>query len=187
VAFEVSPDGQDVAWFVAPPITLGASCAAEPIAAALGISVQDIDARAPIQKLSAGTSAMIVPLRSLDALRRSRLDLQAYAPLAAKDFPPLLYLFCRETRDPRNHLSARFFFEAHGMREDPATGNGAAFLGAYLVEHRFLFEPGFSIRIEQGHEVRRPSLVLLRAGIVEGTRVVRVGGSVIPVVRGELL
>ena len=40
----------------------------------------------------------------------------------------------------------RFFFEAHGVREDPATGNGAAFLGAYLLAHRVL-APGFALRI----------------------------------------
>lgn len=34
-------------------------------------------------------------------------------------------------RQRENDLSARFFFEAHGVREDPATGNEAAFLGAH--------------------------------------------------------
>ena len=55
--------------------------------------------------------------------------------MALPFFAPLVYLFCRETRDPRNDLSVRFFFEAHGVREDPATGNGTAFLGAYLRAH----------------------------------------------------
>jgi len=127
-----------------------------------------------------------VPLRTLDALRRSKLDLEAFAALASEGFPPLVYLFCRQTHDSRNDLCARFFFEAHGVREDPATGNGAAFLGAYLLEHRFYPEPDVSVRIEQGYEVRRPSLVLLRARMVEGARKVSVGGYVIPAVRGEL-
>jgi trans-2,3-dihydro-3-hydroxyanthranilate isomerase len=130
---------------------------------------------------------MIVPLRSLSALRNSRLDLEAYSTPAARGFPPLVYVFCRETHHPRNDLCARFFFEAHGVREDPATGNGAAFLGAYLLEHRFLFEPAFSIRIEQGYEIRRPSLVMLRARVVDGSAVISVGGCVVPTVRGELV
>ena len=86
---------------------------------------------------------MIVPLRSLEALRRSKLDLEAFAALAAAGFPPLVYVFCRQTHHAENDLCARFFFEAHGVREDPATGNGAAFLGAYLLEHRFFPEPIF--------------------------------------------
>lgn len=186
VTFELSAEGKEVAWFLAPPVALGKTCVPERIAAALGVSPQDIDAGHPVQQFSAGTSAMIVPLRSLDALRRSRLDLDAYAALAAEGFPSLVYLFCRQTRDPRNDLSARFFFEAHGVREDPATGNGAAFLGAYLLEHRFFPESDISVRIEQGHEVRRPSLVMLRARAVAGSREVSVGGYVIPTVRGEL-
>ena len=186
VTFEASAEGKEVAWFLAPPVTLGKTCAPERMAAAVGVSPEDIDTDFPVQQFSAGTSAMIVPLRSLDALRRSQLDLDAFAALAAEGFPSLVYLFCRQTHHPGNDLCARFFFEAHGVREDPATGNGAAFLGAYLLEHRFFPEPDFSIRIEQGYEVRRPSLVMLRARRVGGSREVSVGGHVTPTVRGEL-
>jgi trans-2,3-dihydro-3-hydroxyanthranilate isomerase len=186
VTFESCTDGREVAWFLAPPVLLGATCAGERIAAALGVSPEDIETKAPVQQLSAGTSAIIVPLRSLEALRRSRLDLEAFAPLAREGFPPLVYLFCSETHHPENDLCARFFFEAHGVREDPATGNGAAFLGAYLLEHRFFLRSDLSLRIEQGYEIRRPSLVMLRARM-DGSREVHVGGNVIPTVQGELL
>ena len=158
----------------------------EPMAAALGLSPEDIDTASPIQQLSAGTAAMIVPLRSLDALRRARLDLAAYVPLTNEGFPPLVYLFCRETHQSGNDFCARFFFVAHGVREDPATGNGAAFLGTYLWEHGLLSDTGFSVRIEQGHQVGRPSLIMLRGQKVGGRREVSVGGSVVLTVRGEL-
>jgi trans-2,3-dihydro-3-hydroxyanthranilate isomerase len=187
VTFEPSADGREVAWFVAPPVLLGATCARKSIAAALGISAEDIETKVPVQQLSAGTSALIVPLRSLRALRQSRLDLEAFAPLAAQGVPPLVYLSCPETHLPQNDLCPRFFFEAHGVREDPATGNGAAFLGAYLLEHRVFPGSELFLRIEQGHEIRRPSLVLLRARMVGDSREVSVGGLVIPVVRGDLL
>lgn len=177
VAFEPTHDGDAVVWFEAPPMTLGTTCTPEPMARALGISPDDIDTSGPIQQVSAGTAAMIVPLRSLDALRRSRLDLSAYAPLAAQGFPPLIYLFCSEVRSRFSDFSARFFFEAHGVREDPATGNGAAFLGAYLLQHRSYSH--LTLRIEQGHEIGRPSLVLLRAQAKAGVRTVQVGGQVI--------
>lgn len=186
VTFERSTENGEVAWFLAPPMSLGPVCTREAIASALRLSPEDIDRASPVQQLTAGVSAVIVPLRSLDALRRCRLDLDAYAPLAAKGFPPLVYLFCRETHHPQNDLCVRFFFEAHGVREDPATGNGAAFLGAYLLEHG-LFGGSASLRIEQGYEVRRPSLVMLRARMVNGSREVHVGGHVVPTVRGELL
>ncbi len=188
VTFEHDADDRkEVCWFAAPPVTLGPTCAREPIAAALGLSPDDLDASGPVQQCGAGTSAMIVPVHGLAALRQCSLDLGAYGALSAQGFPSLVYVFCRETRDSRNDLSARFFFEAHGVREDPATGNGAAFLGAYLLRHRLLGEGDLSLRIEQGHEIRRPSLVRLRARLVDGRPLISVGGGVVPTVRGELL
>jgi trans-2,3-dihydro-3-hydroxyanthranilate isomerase len=186
VTFEATSDGKEVAWFLAPPMSLGATITREPVAAALGLSPDDIETTTPIQMVSAGTSAIIVPLRNLDALQRSQLNLNAYDTLAAKGFPPLVYLFCRETRQPENDLCVRFFFEAHGVREDPATGNGAAFLGAYLLEHDLFHGTDLSLRIEQGYEVRRPSLIMLRASRSNKIREVSVGGYVIPTVQGEL-
>ena len=187
VTFEPSPDASEVAWFRAPLATIGPTCPRDDMAAALGISSQDIDPTSPVQQVSSGTAAMIVPLRSLDALRRSRLDLATYGALAAKGHPPLVYLFCSETHDPANDYCARFFFEAHGVREDPATGNGAAFLGAYLLGHRLRPANGFSLRIEQGHAVRRPSLIMLRGRKADNLPDVSVGGSVITTLRGELV
>ena len=187
VSFERSGEAGEVAWFLAPPITLGPTCARERIAPALGLAPDEIDHRFPVQELAAGTAAMIVPLRTLESLRRCRLDLAAYAPLASDGFPPLVYLFCAETHERGNDLCARFFFEAHGVREDPATGNGAAFLGAYLLEHGYFPSAELRLRIEQGHEVGRPSLVRLRARRAGGSREIHVGGKVIPIVRGELL
>jgi len=187
VTFELAAGEDETVWFQAPRATPGATCAREPVAAALGISPEDIDSGSPIRQMTAGISALIVPLRSLDALRRCKLDLAAFAPLAAQGFSPLVYLFCPQTRQTQNDLSARFFFEANGVREDPATGNGAAFLGAYLLEHRVLAQSKLFLRIEQGHEVNRHSQVLLHAETLAGNHVVSVGGRVIPVIRGTLL
>jgi len=187
VTFETSDDETDLVWFQAPPVTLGATSTVESFSEVLGLSVDDIDTKSPIQMMSAGTSAVIVPLRSQDALRRSKLNLEAYTSLAADGFPPLVYVFCNETHHPDNDICSRFFFEAHGMREDPATGNGAAFLGAYLLQHQVYPDAALSIRIEQGYEVRRPSLVMLRAHREGQHHHVSVGGSVIPTVQGELL
>jgi trans-2,3-dihydro-3-hydroxyanthranilate isomerase len=187
VTFERTDDGKEVAWFLAPAMVSGPGCDRERVAAALQLSPEDVSTSAPVQVVSAGTSAIIVPLRSLDALARSRLDLAAFSDLAAEGFPPLVYVFCTRARNPRNDLSARFFFEAHGAREDPATGNGAAFLGSYLLEHRLLATTDLSVRIEQGYEIGRPSLIMLRALARNGHREIRVGGQVVPTMHGELL
>lgn len=187
VIFEPSTDGGEIAWFLAPPVSLGPTCSRNAMASALGISPEEIDTKTPVQQLSAGVSALIVPLRSMEALQRSRLNLEAFASLANQGFSPLVYLFCPETHLPENDLCARFFFEAHGVREDPATGNGAAFLGTYLLEHRAFSSSDLSLRIEQGYEVGRPSLVMLRARLIGGSREVTVGGHIIEIIKGQLL
>lgn len=185
VRFAREADGADVAWFRAPPVTLGRRVDAARVAAALGLDAADIDPRAPVRQCAAGTAALVVPLASAAALARARLDLAAFAPLAAAGFAPLTYLVCREARAPQNQLRARFFFEAHGVREDPATGNGAAFLGHWLLEHGWLGAGDLDLRIEQGEEVQRPSCVRLRAHAA--TREVSVGGQVVATVSGVLV
>ena len=187
VTFEPSNEDKEIVWFRAPSMTFGSVCEPQIIANALNLSPQDIATDWPIQVVSAGTSAMMVPLRSLDALQRSQLDLNTYAPLAAEGFPKLTYLFSQETHQPENDFCVRFFFDAHGVREDPATGNGAAFFGAYLLKHQFFPTADFTIRIEQGHAVRRPSLIMLRAQIIDENYAVDVGGFVVTTAKGELL
>ena len=187
VNFETSDEGGNIIWFLAPEMKLGAILDAEPVANALGVSTEDIDTSAPIQKVSAGTSAIMVPLQSLDALQKSMLNLEKYSSMLADGFPPLIYLFTKQTYLPQNDLCVRFFFDAHGVREDPATGNGAAFLGAYLLEHDYFSVSELNLRIEQGHEIRRPSLIRLRASMNYGQHEIYVGGQVIPAVEGKLL
>ena len=186
VIFESIDKNREAVWFRAPEVSLGTVVNRELIAPALNVAVEDIDSNRPVQLVSAGTSALIVPLTNLSALNRCMLNLQVYDSLLASGLPPLVYVFCDQTIDSNNDISARFFFEAHGLREDPATGNGAAFLGAYLLEHRGE-DKGLDLRIEQGHSVRRPSLIMLRANRHKNLSDIRVGGYVLPTLQGELL
>lgn len=187
VRFEEDAEGKELTWLSAPPIELGSTFAAEQVAAALRLTPDDIDDRAPVQRVSAGISVTIVPLRGLDALRRSGLDLEAFAPLGPEGSLPVVYLFCPEARSDKNDLSARLFFDANGVREDPATGSATACLGSYLLEHEYFPGPEISLRIEQGYDINRPSLLLLRAREVDGLRKILVGGHVIPTASGQLL
>jgi trans-2,3-dihydro-3-hydroxyanthranilate isomerase len=187
VRFEKQEGGSELVWLLSPPIELGPTFQSETIAPALSLSRDDIDERVPIQRVSAGVSPTIVPLRGLDALRRSRLDLEAFAPLRREGLLPFLYLFSPEPRSAENDLSVRFFFDANGIREDPATGSAAACLGGYLLEHEYFPGKELYLRVEQGHEINRPSLLLLRARRTSGAPEITVGGHVIPSARGEIL
>ncbi len=179
-------NGIELVWFDAPPIEFGKVIEPKRIHSALGLDLKDIDTGLPIQQATAGTSAVIVPLKSLSALKKAQLDLQKYKPLLNDGMPPLVYLFTRETRIQQNDFSVRFFFDAHGVREDPATGNGAAFFGKYLLEYGF-YPTNKTIVIEQGHELNRPSQIMLDVSGSNGSTTIKVGGRVIPVIEGTLL
>jgi trans-2,3-dihydro-3-hydroxyanthranilate isomerase len=59
-------------------------------------------------------------------------------------------------------------------------------LGAYLLAHG-QHGSELSLRIEQGFEMGRPSLLRLEASGDSGATRIRVGGRVIEIARGELL
>lgn len=187
VRFEAEAGGGEVAWLSAPPAELGVCVPPVRIAPVLGLSEADLDPELPAQHVRAGIGFLVVPLRDVDAVGRCRFDLAAFAPLERDGLPAQVYLFCREAVEAGRDLHARMFFAAPDVREDPATGSATACLGAYLLAHR-PFGPGpLSLRIEQGYEMSRPSLLRLRARDSAAGRQVEVGGRVVETARGELL
>jgi trans-2,3-dihydro-3-hydroxyanthranilate isomerase len=79
----------------------------------------------------------------------------------------------------------RMFAPGHGVAEDPATGSAAGPLAYHLARHgRIAY--GEQIEIKQGAEIGRPStLFAVAEGSAAGLERLRVGGSAVPVARGE--
>ena len=79
----------------------------------------------------------------------------------------------------------RMFAPADGVPEDPATGSAAGPLAVHLLRHGWI-KSDEEIQIEQGAELRRPSLLYARVtGTAHGIERVEVGGSAVVVARGE--
>jgi trans-2,3-dihydro-3-hydroxyanthranilate isomerase len=182
VAFEREL-GADVAWLTAPAVTLGKTLEPERLARVLGLEARDFSRTLPVQHVRAGVEFVHVPLSGEDAVRRARFDLAAFGPLSAEGYPSKLYLFAPGAGAD---LHARMLFHAGSVREDPATGSATACLGAYLLAHGGRGER-FTLRIEQGVEMGRPSLLRLEVTGGAGAANIRVGGRVIESARGELL
>jgi trans-2,3-dihydro-3-hydroxyanthranilate isomerase len=178
----------DVLWMRQKPPTFGKIYDAETIADTLNLDVADIDPAFPIQEVSTGIAAMIVPLKTLSAVKRARTDRDKYFELVKNTGAKSILVFCPETYHRRNHLNVRVFVDVYGIPEDPATGSANGCLAAYLVKHKYFAQSQINIRVEQGYEMKRPSLLLLKATQGKGGRiVVNVGGKVVPVARGKLL
>jgi trans-2,3-dihydro-3-hydroxyanthranilate isomerase len=79
------------------------------------------------------------------------------------------------------------FADDLGVPEDPATGSAAGCLAGYLVEHRYFGTGSVDVRVEQGYEMNRPSLLYLRAEREGDEMMVHVGGKVQMVAKGELI
>ena len=168
VTFESTSSDGELGFLEAPEAWLGETLTPGQVAPVLGLADDDIEPRFPAQQVTAGLEFLVVPLRNADALRRSQLDLEAFGELSDLGIRPFAYLFCPEPSSEENDLASRFFFDAHGVREDPATGSATGALGAYLLHHRYFPESAFEIRIEQGYQMGRPSLLRLRASDVAG-------------------
>jgi trans-2,3-dihydro-3-hydroxyanthranilate isomerase len=140
-----------------------------------------------VEEVSTGLPFIIIPLVSLEAVRQGSVDLPAYHALIEKAEAKSLLIFAPETYREENQLNCRMFDHYHGIPEDPATGSANGCLAAYLVRHRYFGSSEIRVRVEQGYEIKRPSLLLLEAKEERGVINVWVGGSCILTARGELL
>jgi trans-2,3-dihydro-3-hydroxyanthranilate isomerase len=134
------------------------------IAEAISLREDDIKQDTPIQIVSTGFPFLIVPIKSIAAVKRA-------APVTSlfqsnlRDLPTQqVLLFSTETTFPDSHVHARMFAPEVGVVEDPATGSAAGPLGAYLEKYNVLknHQLGESINIEQGYEIERPSKLVVR-------------------------
>ena len=153
----------------------------------LTIVREDIDQRFPIQSVSIGIPFIFVPLKTLDALKRAQVIRDKLFDWTKDKEAKTIFLFCPETYNPENDMNVRFFADAYGVPEDPATGSANSCLAAYLVKHRYFKTERIDIRVEQGHEIGRPSLLYLRAEDKDGQIDVSVGGKVVMVAKGQLV
>lgn len=165
----------------------GQQHSAETLAPILGLDVADVDARFPIQEVSTGLPFFIVPLKNIAALKKASVDKSKCFALIKDTVAKGILIFCPETHEPQNDLSVRVFVDYYGVPEDPATGSGNGCLAGYLVKQGYFGKPRIDLKSEQGYEIGRPSLLLLRAEQTDTGISIAVGGKSVIVARGELV
>ncbi len=175
-----------VIWMQQNPPTFGHLFEAEQVARILNVDVSDIDTRYPIQEVSTGLPFMIVPMVSLDAVNKAKVNLDRLrARLGAYDtIGPAI--FCAEAVNEENDIHVRVLDDIYGAPEDPATGSANGCIASYLIKHNYFDSQKISIRSEQGYQIGRPSLLHLEAEQTDDAIIVRVGGEVEMVAQGRL-
>lgn len=174
----------DVLWMVQPKPTFGRTLEAASVPDVLGLDLSEIDERFPVQEASTGFPFIIIPLKTLDSVKRITLARDRYFQLIEQTEAKALLAFAPATYSPENDLNVRVFADYYGTPEDAATGSANGSLAAYLVENRYFGSDRIDIRVEQGYEIGRPSLLFLRAEKQGGETAVRVGGRVQPFASG---
>jgi len=161
------------------PAFTGTTITRKAAAEALGLAIEEVRSDIPIQMGSSGVPFLFVPLANLKAVRRARrpggLDASVYA-------------FAMSGERSGSQVHGRMFDQVLGVGEDPATGAAQGPLGAYIVAHELVrVEPTTRIRVEQGFEIGRPSILDIEVDrTAAGITAVRVGGRCVPMGGGWL-
>jgi len=168
------------------------------LAESLNISQDDFDPRFPIIEVSTGLPWIIAPLKSLKVVQgidpNSKFDLAKFRDLVRrrqeeKDSLKAegLFVFCPETVNKENQIHGRGFCHLLGVAEDAATGSANGDLAGYLSHYKYFGSNDIDVRVEQGYEMRRESLLFLRTKYYEKEQRidVHVGGKVAMVASGE--
>jgi len=187
VTFSDAVEQQTAYWMKQVEPIFGETLSAEVIAPVLSLGTSEIDDRFPIEEVSTGLPHILVPLRSLESLKRARVAQDKYFELVEKRWAKPILIFCPQTHQSQNDISVRMFADIFGIREDPATGSGNGCLAGYLVRHRYWGREKIDIRSEQGYEMGRPSLLFLRAEEKGGRINISVGGKVVTIAKGEFI
>jgi trans-2,3-dihydro-3-hydroxyanthranilate isomerase len=151
---------------------------------AFGLDESDLLPGAPIQTISTGTPQIMIPLKGHNALRKAILDVEKYTALRNRSdfFSP--HLFCLQGIE-NGRTFARHFGVPPDTMEDPFTGSATGGMAAYLWHYSLIDNPTFIA--EQGHWISRPGQAFVEVvGPRDDIQTVKVGGSAVTVLRGEL-
>ena len=147
------------------------------LAAALGLHASDIGER-PLW-VKAGKEQLIVPLTSVDAVKRTAPEVSRLTGIRSEDDLSMVYVFAF---DGPNRALARFFFpQGTAILEDPATGSATANFGGWCLAMQRA--PPVNLAISQGGQTGRPSSLFLQ---VDDQGTIYVSGDVVEVGRGTI-
>ncbi len=190
VPIEVLRDGDTVigARLTAPqPLARGEEIAVDIIATACALAPGDIETRHHLPCIaSCGTRFMLAEVKTRETLARATPRSDVFAQNFPIEGTTGIHLYFRDGAEGID-VRTRMFAPLHGVAEDPATGSANVALVGLLASLRPERDLSLQLRIAQGVEMGRPSLLDAsaekRGGVVVETRI---GGRCIPVSAGTI-
>lgn len=170
------------------PAAAGALPPVDVLAAGLGLMPNEVgfENHKPLC-FAAGNTFAFVPVASLDAIRRARVNGSHWERAFEQQGVVGAYLYTRQCEHTGHAFHVRMFAPQVGVPEDPATGSAAVGLAGLL--HHFDRLPDGTHRrvVEQGYQMGRPSQIVLTLVISGGKlTTVRIGGASVRVATGTI-
>ena len=163
---------------------------AEQAAACISLSAADIrtDRHKP-QIVSVALPFLVVELTSRDALQRASPDAAGFARILPDNRCDAIYFYTRDVPSGEMPLDiqARMFFPgSSGLIEDPATGSATLAAAALLADLSGEQDGELLLRVGQGFDMGRPSLLLTRVRKQNGVVVsAHIGGRCVQMMEGS--
>lgn len=152
------------------------------IAEIYGIDPDDIRDEYPIQWVSTGLEAVIIPLKNRETLSKLTVD-QAKFNAYVKRHPEC---YCNHLFfvDMGNHaFAARCLME--DFVEDPATGSANGDLAGYFLHHHYFGKNDITYTVYQGEDMGRRSVLHMHAALDHDAWLIEVGGNCFIVAEGN--
>ena len=179
-------DTKNIQWMKQIEPIFGSNYKAKDIAEIIGVREEEIDVRYPIQEVSTGINFLLVPLRNLNANKKARVDLTKYKAFFKENIELPIFIYSKETYEQENDFNCRMFADTLGIPEDPATGSANGCFAAYLSKYEILGSKNMNVKVEQGYEINRKSILHLRTQYESKKYNIEVGGKVIKIAEGDL-
>lgn len=178
VTFDPNNGENGICWMAPPmPETLD-TLSPERAAQLLNLNVDELNPDYRPTSLQVGPQFVFIGVRDDAVLARTSLNAQVRAELLAEGAAvSSVFAFCESAH---TDYAGRMFFDAGGLREDPATGSANSAFAIYLRDLCGI-PPGHYV-VAQGDYIQRPSRIYLD---IEKDSY-RVGGKVQKVLTGEL-
>ena len=164
-----------------PPV-FGDTIPKQDIASVFGINPDDISEEYPVQWVSTGLEAVIIPLNSRSALSEISMDRAAFEKYIEK-YPKNYCSHFFFVNMEKNKLAARCMME--DFLEDPATGSANGDLAGYLLEHDYFSSQDIRYTVIQGEDMGRKSVLHVHASCENENWKIEVGGRCHIVASGE--
>jgi trans-2,3-dihydro-3-hydroxyanthranilate isomerase len=169
------------------PLSRGEEIAPDIVAAACSIGIDDIETANHHPCIASGGMPFVfVELKTRGALAAAQPRLEVFSAHLRADRATGIHLYVYDGEIGKD-IQARMFAPLLGVPEDPATGSANVTLAGLVASLRPESDLSLELRITQGVDMGRPSVLVASAEKRSGQITeMRIGGRCVPMMKGTL-